>query len=1022
MRPPFRRILALSATAMVSSVLVLSSAGVAMADPESPPSDPHAAVIDTAPVEASTLGPDAQYQQVAFTLSPQSHSMQLATVPGTTTAELQLLDVFTGALTSSFSVGEHFDEIKQVSTYNEFPADNALRVLIVGTQNNATKIVRVKSTAPSAFTDASVEVLSNDSVVRHDTLELLAPMGVGLIVVHRDSSDTLVAQRIDYNLDAISGRNPVALPFTGTFDLTYDPSYGNILAVGTDGIQSVSAYAPTSLKSFDVASLGELVSITINGSYAIATGIQGELAVLDINSGTVSNRWKLPAAAGTAVYNSTLNEVLAVSATGDTVWRYASDGTERTAVSVPGLKIQPGSFSSTTSYNFTHSFTAVAGSNSYRYTMNYQARFEPLYVGKLAAGARGDGLIFSFSSKGSGLKPTNAWEYSLDGGDSWAQRGAAWSTATSDTGTVNTILPELPAPLDDTAPYFRQDVAEDGIIAPFAFSTSEYDVKLPDSGYDALWRLRINSPLGSVVTEPAPVTIGDGSEDTSLRFTRHPTPTTVSFGQKASFAVTVAGASSSIDRWQISDDGETWKDIDETATTLEYAAELADNESLVRAVATNGTSEVFSEPAKLTVLSATMPSIGAAPEGATIINGAAMNFSLNAYSEEWPRDAYGPGVVAGSEHGFDFTGGQGWTSADGEAHVLWDGTAIYRPYGGMNGLNLTFANPYLAIDQHGRGTLTADVFWNNGGGMGAAGASKDSGGFKRVVIATVIDAEIVSDESGLSISGTPEWDYRPYVGPELSETNQYASSFPASFLDYLDVGLRPWFLSTGSRNDDKPMSQIVVSGQQSNESASTTGETVSAIDPLGDGVYHFADVAPTISEQPVEVTRVDTGGTVRLTAVATGHPEPTVQWQRLAEGTWVDIEAATTNTLEIVDVKEGEYDLRAVFTNRRAAVISDTAQLIVTTPVIPVDPDDEKDEDENKDEDKDKDKNQKDETKDDARNDSATTTVSGEVLAKTGAETSLPLVGWAAGLLLLTGGFMLVIRRFTTRRVTEAKE
>lgn len=108
------------------------------------------------------------------------------------------------------------------------------------------------------------------------------------------------------------------------------------------------------------------------------------------------------------------------------------------------------------------------------------------------------------------------------------------------------------------------------------------------------------------------------------------------------------------------------------------------------------------------------------------------------------------------------------------------------------------------------------------------------------------------------------------------------------------------------------------------DAASGEGTVVSTNDPLGDGVYQFADAAPVVTTQPESVAAV-AGDTVVLTAAASGYPAPRVVWQRSSGDEWVDVAGAVTSSLEITELVEGEYSLRAEFTNRRGVVVTEVA-------------------------------------------------------------------------------------------------
>jgi hypothetical protein len=91
--------------------------------------------------------------------------------------------------------------------------------------------------------------------------------------------------------------------------------------------------------------------------------------------------------------------------------------------------------------------------------------------------------------------------------------------------------------------------------------------------------------------------------------------------------------------------------------------------------------------------------------------------------------------------------------------------------------------------------------------------------------------------------------------------------------------------------------------------------------------------APTITQQPTNQT-VAAGATATFTAMASGNPAPTVQWQVSTDGgaTFSNVSGATSTTLMLstVTVALNNYQYRAVFTNSVGSVNSTAATLTVT--------------------------------------------------------------------------------------------
>ncbi len=89
---------------------------------------------------------------------------------------------------------------------------------------------------------------------------------------------------------------------------------------------------------------------------------------------------------------------------------------------------------------------------------------------------------------------------------------------------------------------------------------------------------------------------------------------------------------------------------------------------------------------------------------------------------------------------------------------------------------------------------------------------------------------------------------------------------------------------------------------------------------------------PQSSQQPTD-QRVEPAGSATFTALATGEPIPTVQWQVSSGGgkSFRDIPSATDSslTLTAVTANEGRNRYRAVFTNAEGSVTSASAMLII---------------------------------------------------------------------------------------------
>ncbi|MFC8191250.1 glycoside hydrolase family 9 protein [Cellulomonas sp. NPDC057328] len=101
----------------------------------------------------------------------------------------------------------------------------------------------------------------------------------------------------------------------------------------------------------------------------------------------------------------------------------------------------------------------------------------------------------------------------------------------------------------------------------------------------------------------------------------------------------------------------------------------------------------------------------------------------------------------------------------------------------------------------------------------------------------------------------------------------------------------------------------------------------------GDGDASDAGTVAWVVTEPADVTVVE-GATARFTVEATGSPAPSVQWQRLVDGTWTDVAGATATTLELTArLADFGAQFRAYVANELGGAWSDPATLTVTAAV-----------------------------------------------------------------------------------------
>lgn len=849
---------------------------------------------------------------------------------------LEVFKTSTGEVGSAVDLTGRVDSVAAVTHINDYDNDQRLEVFVRGSLGGQARLIRVIGVASDSLAGASIDEPASGAV-DPTRLVLLDAASSGLLAVHRTDSGAFTAQRVSYGLEPV--RDPVTLPLpvSGERVFAMSPDSGTLFSVRQGAVDAVSIYDPSTVRSVELAGFGPPRTVSVDGSLLMLADTTGRVALVGTDaSGTPVPRLsvELGAVPRALDIKDGFDELQVATADGHTIRRFPTNGgDERTARTFEGLSIVEGSLASGRWYQYDSSFIATVGQTAYRYTDAYLLAPVPAVASLSSPERVGAGLDWSISAYATGDVDAT-WEYSLDGGAHWANRGAEWSSAVNDAPTSIRARPALPSPMDGLAPYYRTENA--GVpLAWTNFGRTEYDVSLPASGYGALWRPRFSNDLGTVVGPTQTISIAGAPEvDSAPAITRHPASARVFEAGEALFQATATGDPEPTVAWERSVDGVSWTSVpNATQTSLRIVASLADDGSRYRAVFSSTRGTATSEAALLSVSPVPAPHLGAAPSGAVAIGVPVLSFDLSDYAGDWRRVGAGTGVEV-PERGFRFSEGTGWRDpATGAFQAAWHGAAMFRPYGGLNGLHITFTNPYLAIDGTGRGTLTAQVSWNNGGGMGGTQDSSDSGGSRRVVVATFVGAAAAAQADGtFRFSHTPEWSGRPYIKPGLADARTYDSSFPASFVDYLDDALRPWFLTTGSSRDpEKAPREIAATFAATTAPASGEGAPVSATDPLDDGAQHFADAAPVITTQPAAVT-AQVGASATLRVGTSGVPAPTVKWQRLDGTTWADIPGATTSVLRVEGVTEGVQTLRAVASNRVGSVESDTVTLVGEPP------------------------------------------------------------------------------------------
>ncbi len=249
---------------------------------------------------------------------------------------------------------------------------------------------------------------------------------------------------------------------------------------------------------------------------------------------------------------------------------------------------------------------------------------------------------------------------------------------------------------------------------------------------------------------------------------------------------------------------------------------------------------------------------------------------------------------------FTFTDGTGYRDAEGNTVI--DFTAVAR-VGSGTASQWNFTDPQILIDVNGNGYVTA-VF---DGYFTIEGMADYQYGPQRVTIATFTGAEQTVGGDTTSFTVTPMWEGQAAAGTWVGSNT---GSFPTEFTSLLYSGIRSFFYQSGASADgNKPVQPITVE--------------------------YVAGTAPAVTAQPSDAAAVD-GENVSFQVAVSGAPTPSVQWQTLQDGEWIDVDGATSATLTLTGVATGAdgAQYRAVVTNMFGQVETDAATLSVS-PIQP---------------------------------------------------------------------------------------
>jgi len=193
--------------------------------------------------------------------------------------------------------------------------------------------------------------------------------------------------------------------------------------------------------------------------------------------------------------------------------------------------------------------------------------------------------------------------------------------------------------------------------------------------------------------------------------------------------------------------------------------------------------------------------------------------------------------------------------------------------------------------------------------------------------------------------------------PLILDYGVYARLYNSDGSDYVDptLGNAPKEFRVNATTLGNQLAPAVASNNPNDDSiiawvgpdtaaAGTTAIYLRVIDPPPPAVaLSVVNSAPVVTTNPSNQT-VDVGQSVAFTAVASGTPAPTVEWQVSTNdgATYSSISGATSTTYDFSATSAESGDLyRAVFTNSKGQVTSTAATLTVTvnsSPVVRVNP------------------------------------------------------------------------------------
>ncbi|HEY7966088.1 MAG TPA: G1 family glutamic endopeptidase [Solirubrobacteraceae bacterium] len=538
---------------------------------------------------------------------------------------------------------------------------------------------------------------------------------------------------------------------------------------------------------------------------------------------------------------------------------------------------------------------------------------------------------------------------------------------------------------------FARGLGRTPVSTPCRSGRATASVTLPrnTSTADRVFRFEVTvSGRGSSMTA-APVTVIEAaaSRRGAPRVTLEPVSATVSAGVAVSFTAAAHGAPSPTVRWQVSaDGGHTWTAVPGVrSATFAFTATPGQSGLRYRAVFTNANGSATTAAALLTVQSAASPqvvpvSIVSNPTSVSVNEGAGASFSAAASGTPAPTVQWQLSTDGGASWS-DIAGATATSYAIDAASLAQSGEEFRAVFTNQAGAAPTAAATLtvVALEQApqlttqpinegvvvgGQVTFTAaasgqptptvqwqvstddGITWASISGATSASYTIDSAsqlqnGEQLRAIFTNGAGTVTSNAVLLTVS-------QPIIPSITTEpaAQTVIAGHPAVFSAAASGVPTPsvqWYASIDAGASWTPIPGATAPTYSFSASPSQSGEELHAVFTNSQGsATTFAatltvETGPAVTLQPASQSTVS-GSSVSFTAIASGSPIPTVQWQLSTDNgaTFSDIGGANASTYGIVaSGSDSGNQYRAVFTNPAGTATSSAATLTVAVAAAP---------------------------------------------------------------------------------------